>query len=92
MKMIPSGLISTTSGSRGASRMSAASLGNASEDKPWKDLDQSTRLGSVSLRVRFEEGGEDRDDSVPFAEAVELTLDGDGVGETVSAAKYEVGL
>jgi len=72
--------------------MSAASLGKASEDRPWKDLDQSTRLESDSLSVRFEEGGEDRDDSVPFAEAVELTLGGDGVGETVSAARYEVGL
>lgn len=38
---MPSGLISTSSGSVGASRISAASLGNGSALSPWKDRVQS---------------------------------------------------
>lgn len=74
--MIPSGLISTISGSTGARSTSAASLEKGSEERPWKDFDQSTRLGSDSLRVKVDAGGEIgglgvKADSVDAAEAVE---------------------
>lgn len=45
---MPSGLISTSSGSVSASRISAASLGNGSADRPWKERVQSI-LSSAGL-------------------------------------------
>lgn len=46
---MPSGLISTSNGSRGASRISAVSFAKGATDKPWKELVQSTFEGSSSL-------------------------------------------
>ena len=56
------GLISTSSGSTGASKISAASLENGSVDNPWKDLAQSTfspvpssrRVSGASLKPDLE--------------------------------------
>ena len=46
---MPSGFISTSSGSSGLSRISAVSLENGSTDRPWKELVQSTCDGSSSV-------------------------------------------
>lgn len=46
--MIPSGLISISSGARGARSTSFASGENASEESPWNDVVQSTLRGSSS--------------------------------------------
>lgn len=45
---MPSGLISTSNGSNGASRISAASFAKGATDKPWNELVQSMCDGSSS--------------------------------------------
>src|ERR1700744_389133 len=40
--MMPSGLISTSSGSRGASKIVRAVASKAVDERPWKERDQST--------------------------------------------------
>lgn len=47
--MIPSGFTSIVLGSMGARSTSAASFGKGSAERPWKERDQSTREGSLSL-------------------------------------------
>lgn len=54
--MIPSGLTSTSFGSKGARSIFAASGGKASVERPWKDraqstcLDPSSRIKGLSYR------------------------------------------
>lgn len=50
--MIPSGLISTSSVSSGARRISAASFEKGSTDRPWKDFVQSMCEGSSSCTCK----------------------------------------
>jgi hypothetical protein len=45
---MPSGLISISKGSNGASRISAASFAKGATDKPWNELVQSMCDGSSS--------------------------------------------
>jgi len=74
---MPSGLISTSSGSIGASSISAASFANGATDRPWNELLQSMCEGSSSCSLigspskpdakaadvgAFEEEGEGEDD------------------------------
>ena len=53
---MPSGLISMSLGSRGARRMSVASLAKGSTERPWKDFDQSILAGSSSFTLIVGEG------------------------------------
>ena len=48
---MPSGLISMSPGSRGARRISIASLAKGSTERPWKDFDQSMCAGSSSFTL-----------------------------------------
>ena len=48
---MPSGLISTSNGSNGASRISAASFAKGATDKPWNELVQSMCDGSSSCSL-----------------------------------------
>jgi hypothetical protein len=71
--MIPSGFISTSSGSSGLSRTSAVSLENGSTDRPWKELVQSTRDGSSSVSfIGWSERPEVRDVVPGFEDVASL--------------------
>lgn len=89
---MPSGLISTSSGSVSASRISAASLGNGSADRPWKERVQSILssaglsssrglsdrpvLEMFSVVARFGVGPGTRDAGAPVGVGVEAEVEG----------------
>lgn len=93
---MPSGFISTSSGSSGLSRMSAVSLENGSTDRPWKELVQSTCDGSSSVSlIGWSERPDVRDVVPDFEDAAGLDvwvkegagIEGFGIAAVASALR-----
>ena len=91
---MPSGLISTSAGSSGLSKISAASFENGSTERPWKELVQSTCIGSSSVNlIGWSDSPDERDCVVGFGGTVVREVSGGGwlVGAFVDCCGAVVG-